>query len=94
MKVCMIGGTGLLGSEGARELIAHGHQVKAIALPPLPQGAVLPPEMEITYGNYLEMTDDEVRAMFADCEGFAAEWIPIPCIGRCTGRWVLPPLIP
>ena len=70
MKVCMIGGTGLLGSEGARELIARGHQVKAIALPPLPQGAVLPPEMEITYGNYLEMTDDEVRAMFADCEGF------------------------
>lgn len=70
MKVCMIGGTGLLGSEGARELIARGHQVKAIALPPLPQGAVLPPEMEITYGNYLEMTDDEVRDMFTGCEGF------------------------
>ncbi len=51
MKVCMIGGTGLLGSEGARELIARGHQVKAIALPPLPQGAVLPSEMEITYGR-------------------------------------------
>ena len=70
MKVCMIGGTGLLGSEGAKELIARGHQVKAIALPPLPQGAVLPPEMEITYGNYLEMTDGEVRDMFAGCEGF------------------------
>ncbi len=51
MKVCMIGGTGLLGSEGARELIARGHQVKTIALPPLPQGAVLPSEMEITYGR-------------------------------------------
>ena len=63
MKVCMIGGTGLLGSEGARELIARGHQVKAIALPPLPQGAVLPPEMEITYGNYLEMSDDDVRRL-------------------------------
>ena len=35
MKVCMIGGTGLLGSQGAAELISRGHQVKAIALPPL-----------------------------------------------------------
>ena len=70
MKVCMIGGTGLLGSEGAKELIARGHQVKAIALPPLPQGAVLPPEMEITYGNYLEMSDEAVADMFSGCEGF------------------------
>ena len=70
MKVCMIGGTGLLGSQAAAELISRGHQVKAIALPPLPAGAVLPPEMEIEYGNYLEMTDDEIRAMFDGCEGF------------------------
>lgn len=68
MKVCMIGGTGLLGSQGAAELILRGHQVKAIALPPLPQGAVLPPEMEIEYGNYLEMSDDEIRKMFDGCE--------------------------
>lgn len=70
MKVCIIGGTGLLGSEGAKELIARGHQVKAIALPPLPQSAELPPEMEIEYGNYLEMSDDELRKMFEGCEGF------------------------
>lgn len=44
MKICMIGGTGLLGSQEAAKLISRGHQVKAIALPPLPQGAVLPPE--------------------------------------------------
>lgn len=70
MKICMIGGTGLLGSQGAAELISRGHQVKAIALPPLPQGAVLPPEMEIEYGNYLEMNDDEIKKMFEGCEGF------------------------
>ncbi|MGN0515575.1 hypothetical protein [Eubacterium sp.] len=70
MKVCMIGGTGLLGSQGAAELISRGHQVKAIALPPLPEGAVLPPEMEIEYGNYLEMSDDEIKKMFEGCEGF------------------------
>ncbi len=70
MKVFMIGGTGLLGSEAAKELIARGHEVSSIALPPLPAGAVLPPEMKIEYGNYLEMTDDEVRAHMKGCEGF------------------------
>lgn len=59
-----------MGSEAAKELIARGHEVTSIALPPLPQGAVLPPEMKIEYGNYLEMTDDEIRAHFKDCEGF------------------------
>lgn len=70
MKVCIIGGTGLLGSEAAKVLISRGHKVRAIALPPLPEGAVLPPEMEIKYGNYLEMTDDEIRDMFDGCDGF------------------------
>ena len=66
----MIGGTGLLGSEAAKQLIERGHEVTSIALPPLPAGAVLPPEMKIEYGNYLEMTDDEIRAHFKGCEGF------------------------
>ena len=47
MKVFMIGGTGLLGSQAAKELISRGHEVTSIALPPLPSGAVLPPEMKI-----------------------------------------------
>lgn len=70
MKVFMIGGTGLLGSEAARELIARGHEVTSVALPPLPEGAVLPPEMKIEFGNYLEMSDDELRAHLLGCEGF------------------------
>lgn len=70
MKVFMIGGTGLLGSEAAKELIARGHEVSSIALPPLPTGAVLPPEMKIEFGNYLEMTDDEIKAYLEGCDGF------------------------
>ncbi|MBO7689884.1 MAG: NAD-dependent epimerase/dehydratase family protein [Clostridia bacterium] len=70
MKVFMIGGTGLLGSQAAKELIERGHEVTSIALPPLPTGAVLPPEMNIEYGNYLELSDDEIRAYFKGCEGF------------------------
>ena len=61
MKVFMIGGTGLLGSEAAKVLIERGHEVTSVALPPLPQGAVLPPEMKIEYGNYLEMSDEEIK---------------------------------
>lgn len=70
MKVFMIGGTGLLGSEAARELIARGHEVTSIALPPVPEGAVLPPEMKIEFGNYLEMSDDELREQLIGCDGF------------------------
>ena len=70
MKVFMIGGTGLLGSEAAKELIARGHEVSSIALPPLPEGAVLPKQMKIEFGNYLEMSDNELRAQLTGCEGF------------------------
>lgn len=70
MKVFMIGGTGLLGSEAAKELIIRGHEVSSIALPPLPNGAVLPPEMKLEFGNYLEMTDEELKKHLTGCEGF------------------------
>lgn len=70
MKVFMIGGTGLLGSEAAKVLIERGHEVISIALPPIPEGAILPSEMKIEYGNYLEMTDSELCGYFKGCEGF------------------------
>ena len=70
MKVFMIGGTGLLGSETARVLISRGHEVTSVALPPLPQGAILPPEMKIEYGNYMEMSDDRIREYMTGCDGF------------------------
>ena len=70
MKVLMIGGTGLLGSQAARELISRGHSVHSIALPPLPEGALLPPEMTLTLKNSNDMTDDELRQAFAGVDGF------------------------
>jgi len=57
MKIFMIGGTGLLGSEAARELIDRGHSVTSIALPPLPTGAELPAKMKLEFGNFIDMTD-------------------------------------
>lgn len=70
MNVFMIGGTGLLGSAAAAELIARGHQVKSIALPPLPEGAPIPEEMKIVFGNYLTMSDDELQEKMAGCDCF------------------------
>lgn len=70
MKVFLIGGTGLLGSAAARELIARGHEVTALALPPLPPGAVLPGGMKLDYGNYLEMSDEAITRCLSGCEGF------------------------
>ena len=70
MKIFMIGGTGLLGSAAASQLIARGHEVSTLSLPPLPEGAVIPPEMKIEYGNYLELPDEFFRRAFKGCEGF------------------------
>ncbi|AEV28126.1 nucleoside-diphosphate-sugar epimerase [Sphaerochaeta pleomorpha str. Grapes] len=70
MHIFMIGGTGLIGSEAARELLARGHTVTTLALPPLPTGAVLPPNLEIEYGNYLKMSDEEIKTRLSGCKGF------------------------
>ena len=70
MNVFMLGGTGLLGSSGAKELIARGHHVKTLARRAPSSDAGLPPEMEIIPGNYMEMSDDELRALLQGCEGF------------------------
>ena len=70
MKVFMIGGTGLLGCEAARVLIERGHQVTTVALPPLPEGAPIPKEMEIIFGDINKKTDDEIREMAKGCDVF------------------------
>lgn len=70
MKVFIAGGTGLLGAAGAAELIARGHSVCSVALPPIPKGAGIPEEMELSLGNFLEMTDDELKEKMTGCDGF------------------------
>lgn len=70
MKIFMIGATGLLGSAGADELIKRGHEVHSISLPPIPQGANINPEIKLSLGNYLELSDDELRGHLRGCDGF------------------------
>ena len=59
MKVLMIGGTGLLGSAAAQIFVDRGNEIKTLALPPLPEGAPLPKEMEIVFQDANKLTDDE-----------------------------------
>lgn len=70
MKVFMIGGTGLLGCEAATTLIKRGHQVTSVALPPLPEGAPIPEEMEIIFGDINKKTDEEIEAMLKGSDVF------------------------
>ncbi|CAM3670094.1 NAD(P)-dependent oxidoreductase [Erysipelothrix urinaevulpis] len=83
MKTLVIGGTGLLGSEIARQLIEKGHEVTGLALPPVPTGAPIPQEMKLEFANYIEMSDDEMANVLKGMDGvvFAAgvdERIPGP----------------
>ena len=70
MNVLIFGGTGLLGCAAAQIFIDRGHKVKTIALPPLPEGAPIPEEMEIEFGNFLELTDEELEAAMTGVDAF------------------------
>ncbi len=60
MNIFMIGGTGLLGCEAAKQLISKGHKVTSVALPPLPEGAPIPEEMDIIFGDINKKSDEEI----------------------------------
>ncbi len=63
MNVFMIGGTGLLGCEAAIQLIKRGHKVTSVALPPLPEGAPIPEEMDLIFGDINKKSDEEILEM-------------------------------
>lgn len=70
MKIFIAGGTGLIGSKAARLLIDHGHEVSSIALPPVPFEAGIPKEMKLTFGNYMDMTDIELKKLLQGMDAF------------------------
>ena len=69
-KVFVLGGTGFLGYYTIKELLSKGYEVKTIALPPLPTDDLLPSEVECSLGNINDLTDEEIRELLKDCEGF------------------------
>lgn len=70
MKICMIGGTGLLGCEAAIQMIKQGHQVSTLSLPPLPAGAPIPEEMEVIFQDINKWTDAEIEEWLTGADAF------------------------
>lgn len=70
MKVFIVGGTGLLGCKAASIFIQRGHKVKAVALPPIPVGAPIPKEMDLTLCDINKTSDEEVLKMMSGCDAF------------------------
>ena len=70
MKICMIGGTGLLGAEAAKVMIAKGHKVSTLALPPLPEGAPIPEEMEIIFQDINKWSDADIENWLKGADAF------------------------
>jgi nucleoside-diphosphate-sugar epimerase len=70
MKVFMIGGTGLIGSIAAKEIISKGHFVTSLALPPVPKSTFIPQDMKLYLKDFMKMTDEELLKLFKDCKGF------------------------
>lgn len=70
MKVFIVGGTGLLGSEAANILIERGHEVSAVALPPIPLGADINKKMKLTFCDINKKSDEEVEKMLKGCDAF------------------------
>ena len=85
MNVLIIGGTGLLGFEGAKTLIERGHTVTSLSLPPIPPGAQFPDEMKNELGNFMELSDQELAEYLRGCDGLVfAAGIDERCLRLCA----------
>ena len=70
MKVFIVGGTGLLGAEAARIFIERGHKVVAVALPPIPEGAPLPKQMDLKLCDINKKSDEDIEKLLKGCDAF------------------------
>lgn len=59
-----------MGCAAARMFIDEGHEVISVTLPPIPEGAPIPEEMEIVFGNISDMSDDELSGYMQGCQCF------------------------
>ena len=63
MKILIIGGTGFLGYHATKELLASGHQVKILALPPEPPPGLFPLEVEIRLADMSSLSDEHLQSL-------------------------------
>lgn len=70
MKVFIVGGTGLLGSEAVKQFIKNGHHVQSLALEKTSSEDVFLKQNNIIIGDYLSMSDDDFYNMFKGFDVF------------------------
>ncbi|MBG7606364.1 MAG: NAD-dependent epimerase/dehydratase family protein [Actinobacteria bacterium] len=67
MRTIVIGGTGLLGYHSVNHLLANGHDVTVLSLPPKPEG-MFPDSVAIELADLDEMSDSDLDAVMAGHE--------------------------
>lgn len=74
MQILIIGGTGFLGYHATRELLARGHQVAVMALPPAPPAELFDQSVEIKLLDINSLDDSQMVAALTpyDAVVFAA----------------------
>ncbi|WP_167494623.1 MULTISPECIES: NAD(P)-dependent oxidoreductase [Vibrio] len=65
MKVALFGATGLLGQDVIKQLLAHGHEVKALVRNPK-KLAVDSSDIEVIQGDYFNPLDQEKALQYVD----------------------------
>jgi dihydroflavonol-4-reductase len=70
MKVFIVGGTGFIGYEVSQQLIAAGHEVIALALPPLSKDLLISSKINLILKNYEQLSDCELLKLMNVCQGF------------------------
>ncbi len=63
LRIFIIGITGLLGSEAARQLENDGHHISGLSLPTYPEHLPFSKNIKFQLGSYLTLSADELRAM-------------------------------
>jgi len=69
MQVLLIGGTGQIGCETAKELFSRGHRVTAVALSPLPKKKDLPDRIKFIEEDYTALSEEQLVSLLTGCDG-------------------------
>ncbi len=69
MRAIVVGGTGLLGWHATNHLLANGHDVTVLSLPPIPDG-LFPDSVRVEPVDLAEASDEDLREMMKDHDWF------------------------
>ncbi|MBO0898555.1 NAD-dependent epimerase/dehydratase family protein [Cellulomonas sp. zg-ZUI222] len=67
-SVLVVGGSGLLGFHTVLELVARGHRVTSLSLPPVATDITFPDGVQALWGDVATMTDDELTSLLTDMD--------------------------